>query len=59
MGLNYKIPVVYITPYEHHSNILPWQVAGCKIVIIDNDKFGNIDSDKLLERLILNQNYRL
>lgn len=24
-------PVVFIGPFEHHSNILPWRESGCKV----------------------------
>jgi len=24
-------PVVFIGPYEHHSNILPWRETGAKV----------------------------
>src|SRR5262249_18505757 len=28
-------PVVFIGPYEHHSNELPWRESICKLVVID------------------------
>ncbi len=40
---NINIPIVYITPYEHHSNILCWQVLGCKIFTLDSDAYGHVD----------------
>jgi selenocysteine lyase/cysteine desulfurase len=27
-------PVVFMGPYEHHSNILPWRESGCEIVTV-------------------------
>ena len=27
-------PVVFIGPYEHHSNLLPWRESGCEIVMV-------------------------
>jgi selenocysteine lyase/cysteine desulfurase len=36
-------PVVFITPYEHHSNILPWVERGCKVIMLESDRFGNIN----------------
>jgi selenocysteine lyase/cysteine desulfurase len=27
-------PVVFIGPYEHHSNLIPWRESGCEIVMI-------------------------
>lgn len=31
-------PIVFLGPYEHHSNILPWRECGCKIVQIKEVK---------------------
>jgi len=27
-------PVVFVGPYEHHSNLLPWRESGCEIIMI-------------------------
>ena len=27
-------PVVFVGPFEHHSNLLPWREAGCTVVTI-------------------------
>ena len=27
-------PVVFVGPYEHHSNLIPWRESGCEIVMI-------------------------
>jgi selenocysteine lyase/cysteine desulfurase/tRNA(Ile)-lysidine synthase TilS/MesJ len=27
-------PVIFIGPYEHHSNLIPWRESGCEIVMI-------------------------
>eukprot|EP00547_Thalassionema_nitzschioides_P017373 CAMPEP_0194252566 /NCGR_PEP_ID=MMETSP0158-20130606/27901_1 /TAXON_ID=33649 /ORGANISM="Thalassionema nitzschioides, Strain L26-B" /LENGTH=1211 /DNA_ID=CAMNT_0038990015 /DNA_START=106 /DNA_END=3738 /DNA_ORIENTATION=- len=29
-----KRPVVFVGPYEHHSNLLPWRESGCEIVMV-------------------------
>ena len=42
-------PVVFIGPYEHHSNELPWRESICEVVTIDEDADGHIDA-ALLER---------
>ncbi|MCO4745696.1 MAG: aminotransferase class V-fold PLP-dependent enzyme [Proteobacteria bacterium] len=42
-------PVVFIGPYEHHSNELPWRESIADVVVIDEDGDGRIDLD-LLER---------
>ncbi|XP_014788892.1 probable cysteine desulfurase [Octopus bimaculoides] len=43
--------VVLIGPYEHHSNILPWQELGIEIRRIREDLRGCIDKDNLEELL--------
>ena len=36
-------PVVFIGPYEHHSNELPWRESIADVVVIDEDTDGHID----------------
>ena len=33
-------PVVFIGPYEHHSNVLPWRHSLADVVVIDDDEDG-------------------
>ncbi|MFN3198719.1 MAG: aminotransferase class V-fold PLP-dependent enzyme [Bradymonadia bacterium] len=40
-------PVVFIGPYEHHSNELPWRESIADVVVIDEDADGRIDLDQL------------
>jgi selenocysteine lyase/cysteine desulfurase len=42
-------PVVFIGPYEHHSNELPWRESLADVVTIDEDADGLIDLS-MLER---------
>ncbi|KAK3597171.1 hypothetical protein CHS0354_003665 [Potamilus streckersoni] len=35
--------VVFISPYEHHSNILPWREYGAKVISIRDIKQGSLD----------------
>ncbi len=42
-------PVVFIGPYEHHSNELPWRESIADVVTIDEDADGHVDL-KHLER---------
>ncbi len=44
-------PVVFIGPYEHHSNELPWRESIADVVEIDEDEDGKIDCEQL-ERLL-------
>lgn len=40
-------PVVFLGPYEHHSNILPWRESKAKVVEIPEAHDGGIDLDAL------------
>lgn len=55
-GLSARIPpderpVVFIGPYEHHSNEIPWRESICDVVTIHEDEDGRIDLDHLAEEL--------
>ncbi|HEX6469022.1 MAG TPA: aminotransferase class V-fold PLP-dependent enzyme [Streptosporangiaceae bacterium] len=36
-------PVVFVGPYEHHSNELPWRESIADVVVIGEDRDGHID----------------
>jgi len=36
-------PVVFVGPYEHHSNELPWRESIAQVVVIGEDADGHID----------------
>ena len=40
-------PVVFIGPYEHHSNELPWRESIADVVTIDEDADGRVDLRRL------------
>jgi selenocysteine lyase/cysteine desulfurase len=40
-------PVVFIGPYEHHSNELPWRESIADVVVIGEDPDGHIDLAQL------------
>lgn len=40
-------PVVFIGPYEHHSNELTWRETIADVVVIDEDADGRADIEKL------------
>ncbi len=44
-------PVVFIGPYEHHSNELPWRESLAEVVAIPLDEEGQIDQAALAEAL--------
>ncbi len=45
-------PVVFIGPYEHHSNELPWRESIADVVTIHEDLDGGIDLEHLEEELV-------
>jgi selenocysteine lyase/cysteine desulfurase len=44
-------PVVFIGPFEHHSNELPWRESIADVVVIPEDHNGHIDIDRLASEL--------
>ncbi|WP_249161477.1 aminotransferase class V-fold PLP-dependent enzyme [Actinospica acidithermotolerans] len=44
-------PVVFVGPYEHHSNELPWRESIAEVVVVPEDRDGHIDQAFLAERL--------
>jgi selenocysteine lyase/cysteine desulfurase len=44
-------PVVFIGPYEHHSNELPWRESIADVIVIGQDTNGNIDIPRLEQEL--------
>jgi selenocysteine lyase/cysteine desulfurase len=56
-GLSARIPaderpVVFIGPYEHHSNELPWRETVAEVVTIPEDADGHVDLAALEEALL-------
>ncbi|MFL6105959.1 MAG: aminotransferase class V-fold PLP-dependent enzyme [Marmoricola sp.] len=45
-------PVVFIGPYEHHSNEIPWRESIADVVAIGSDPDGHIDLTRLEEELV-------
>jgi selenocysteine lyase/cysteine desulfurase len=45
-------PVVFIGPYEHHSNELPWRESIADVITIPEDADGRIDLVRLETELI-------
>jgi selenocysteine lyase/cysteine desulfurase len=50
-------PVVFIGPFEHHSNELPWRESIADIVVIPEDNDGHIDIE-ILERELKRYQHR-
>ena len=44
-------PVVFIGPYEHHSNELPWRESIADVVTIPENSDGHVDVERLMTEL--------
>jgi len=44
-------PVIFIGPYEHHSNELPWRETIADVIAINEDADGRIDLEHLEHQL--------
>jgi len=44
-------PVVFIGPYEHHSNELPWRESIADVIAIPENADGHLDTEILRQRL--------
>jgi selenocysteine lyase/cysteine desulfurase len=45
-------PVVFVGPFEHHSNELPWRESIADVVVIAEDADGHVDLEHLEAELI-------
>jgi selenocysteine lyase/cysteine desulfurase len=45
-------PVVFVGPYEHHSNELPWRESAAEVVTIAEDADGHVDVEHLEHELL-------
>ncbi|MCW2795279.1 aminotransferase class V-fold PLP-dependent enzyme, partial [Nocardioides sp.] len=44
-------PVIFLGPYEHHSNEVPWRETIADVVVIHEDADGGVDQDDLRVQL--------
>ena len=47
-----KRPVVFIGPFEHHSNDLPWRESIAEVITIPQNDTGGVDLDALEQALV-------
>ena len=47
-----ECPVVFIGPFEHHSNELPWRESIADVVMIPESPDGHIDAERLEAELV-------
>jgi selenocysteine lyase/cysteine desulfurase len=48
-------PVIFIGPFEHHSNELPWRESIADVVVIGEDADGHIDLAELERQLVAHE----
>ena len=44
-------PIVFVGPFEHHSNLLPWREAAVDFVQLAVGADGGVDQEDLCARL--------
>ncbi len=52
-----RLPVVFVGPYEHHSNEISWRDGLCEIVEVQLDANGHMDLAHL-EQLLTSEKYK-
>lgn len=51
INMNENKPIVFVGPYEHHSNYLIWKESFAEVIEIDLDENGEIDFEDLNKKL--------
>ncbi len=52
-------PVVFVGPYEHHSNEIPWRESIADVITIPEDADGHIDLTRLEAELVAHRDRTL
>ncbi len=50
------MPIVFLSVFEHNSNLLPWRETGADIEIVPLTEDGDFDYDFLAERMKIYKN---
>lgn len=53
----HRRPVVFVGPYEHHSNLIPWRETGCEIVMIPECTLTHSVDVSFLDRMLQKTDY--
>jgi selenocysteine lyase/cysteine desulfurase len=48
---SHQRPVVFVGPFEHHSNLLPWRESSADVVMIGENSNGGVDLRELVAKL--------
>lgn len=44
-------PVIFVGPFEHHSNLLPWRELRAEVVPLQETEYGEVDINDLRKKL--------
>lgn len=44
-------PVIFVSPYEHHTNELMWRESFAEVIVVKMDSHGTLDKDDLEAKL--------
>lgn len=44
-------PVIFVGPFEHHSNLLPWKELKAEVIRLREDDYGQVDIKDLHNKL--------
>ena len=45
------LPIVFVSVFEHNSNVLPWREAGARVEVMPMTNDGDMDYDMIEKRL--------
>ena len=57
MVLSSSFQVVFVGPFEHHSNLLPWRELGATVIRVRESNVGLVDVVHLQEMLQVQLSY--
>ncbi|MDP8209573.1 MAG: aminotransferase class V-fold PLP-dependent enzyme [Candidatus Stygibacter australis] len=55
--IDYHKPIVFVSPYEHHSNEIMWRRTLCDVREVELDNEGHIDLE-VLDRIVSDPKYK-
>ena len=45
-----ELPIVFVSVFEHNSNVLPWKEAGARVEVMPMTNDGDMDYDLIEKR---------
>lgn len=50
-------PIIFVGPFEHHSNLIPWRESGCEIVMVPECSMKKEVDYEVLEQMLQKPEY--